>query len=170
VIGVAIAIRLLGSIRLFLGRLDWRDPLVGVPVGIATQLLGVPAVYLVVEAIAGPQDVDGAAQDLFDRASGDVAIAALVLVVAVGAPLFEELLYRGVLQPALVTRFGPGVGVLGTALIFAAIHFQLVQFPGLVLIGLVLGGLAAWTGRLGPAIWAHVGFNATTALVLVTQS
>ena len=44
---------------------------------------------------------------------------------------------------------------------FAAVHLQLLQFPALVLIGLVLGWLTLRTGRLGPAIWAHVAFNAT---------
>ena len=33
--------------------------------------------------------------------------------------------------------------------------------------GLVLSVLAHRTGRLGPSIWAHVGFNATTVVALV---
>ncbi len=39
-----------------------------------------------------------------------------------------------------------------------------LQFLGLFVFGLVLGALVRVTGRLGPAIWAHVGFNGATVL------
>ena len=39
-------------------------------------------------------------------------------------------------------------------------HFQPLQFLGLFVFGVVLAlADAGSTGRLGPAIWAHVGFN-----------
>ena len=34
-------------------------------------------------------------------------------------------------------------------------------------VGAVVGWLTLRSGRLGPAIWAHVGFNGLTALVLL---
>jgi phosphatidylglycerol:prolipoprotein diacylglycerol transferase len=37
----------------------------------------------------------------------------------------------------------------------------------LFVFGLVVGYLVQRTGRLGPAWWTHVGFNATTVVVLV---
>ena len=54
--------------------------------------------------------------------------------------------------------------------VFAAIHFQPLQFPGLMVFGLVAGTLVARTGRAGPAVWAHIGFNSTAALSLYLSS
>ena len=47
---------------------------------------------------------------------------------------------------------------IGTA-VFAAAHFEPLQFPALFVFGLVAAVLATRTGRLGPGIWAHLAFN-----------
>ena len=169
-VGVGVAIKAIGSTRAFLGPFVPTDVVLGLTVGVATQLVGVSALYWVLELVIGEQDVDGEAQALFDLADGPLSTAVLIAVVALGAPLFEELLYRGVLQRALVDRLGTWPGLVVAAVVFAAVHFQVVQFPGLLLIGFILGLLVVRTGRLGPAIWAHVGFNATTVVVLLAQS
>ncbi len=46
-------------------------------------------------------------------------------------------------------------------------HLQLLQLPGLVLAGAVFGVLAHRSGRLGPAIAAHVAFNMVTVVALL---
>ena len=56
-----------------------------------------------------------------------------------------------------------------TAVVFGASHFQLLQFPALAAFGLVLSIIAHRTGRLGMNTWAHVGFNATTVVILLSQ-
>ena len=53
--------------------------------------------------------------------------------------------------------------------VFAAVHFQALQFAGLFVFGLVAALLTVRSGRLGPAIWAHIGFNLTTVTVLRSQ-
>ena len=53
------------------------------------------------------------------------------------------------------------LAVLASAAIFALIHFRPVEYPGLFVIGLVLGTCALLTGRLGMAIACHIGFNVT---------
>ena len=50
----------------------------------------------------------------------------------------------------------------------AASHFQLVQLPGLFVFGVIAAVVFQRTGRLGTAIWTHVGFNATTVVLLLT--
>ena len=47
---------------------------------------------------------------------------------------------------------------------------QPLQFPGLFVAGLLFGALAWRAGRLGPAIFAHVGFNTVAAIVLLWGS
>ena len=58
------------------------------------------------------------------------------------------------------------VALVVSALIFAGIHFELLLLPGLFVAGLLFGYLAQRSGRLGPAIFAHIGFNAATIVAL----
>ena len=53
------------------------------------------------------------------------------------------------------------------AVIFAAVHFRPVEFPGLFVFGLILGYAALRARRLGPAITIHIGFNLTGLLLVL---
>jgi membrane protease YdiL (CAAX protease family) len=86
----------------------------------------------------------------------------------VGAPIVEEIVYRGSLQTRLVQGFGISVGVFVTALLFALIHLAPVEIPGLFVFALVLGIARQKTGALGLPIVTHLAFNATgLSLVLL---
>jgi uncharacterized protein len=83
----------------------------------------------------------------------------LVVLVVAGAPLVEELVYRGLLQRAwAATVSAPLALIIGSAW-FAMIHFRPVEYPGLFVAGIVFGGCFMLTGRLGTAISAHAAFN-----------
>lgn len=64
-------------------------------------------------------------------------------------------------------RLGVAAAVVASSAIFAASHFQVLQFPGLFAIGVIVALAFERTGRLATAIWIHVGFNATTVVVLL---
>jgi membrane protease YdiL (CAAX protease family) len=98
---------------------------------------------------------------------GGWQITVLVLFLAVGAPLVEELFFRGLLLRSLTRWLGPVAGIVGSALVFGLAHFELLQLPALILFGLILGTFAYRTGRLGPGIVAHAAFNAVTVLTIV---
>jgi membrane protease YdiL (CAAX protease family) len=137
--------------------------LVGLVIGVLGQLVLIRLVYLPLEAIwpdTFSQDrLQENARDLWDRADG-VWLVALVLVVVVGAPLVEELVYRGLLQGAMVRRLDDVLAVVVVAAWFAVIHFRPVEYPGLFAIGLVFGVCALVTRRLGMSVMAHLAFNA----------
>ena len=143
------------------------DAPIGLVIGVACQLLLVPAVYWVVFKVVGEQDVSASARALTTRADDVWGLLALGLIVGVGAPIAEEIFYRGLSQHAIAKRFGPRLAILLGAAFFAVSHLQLVQFVGLFAFGLVLGTLSERFKRLGPPIFAHVGFNLTAAAVLV---
>jgi membrane protease YdiL (CAAX protease family) len=136
--------------------------------GVGLQAIVVPALYWPFFRLTDltEDDVSGDARELVDAASG-AGILVLVLVVCVGAPFAEELFFRGLLLRSVDKRWGIGVAMVASAVVFAASHFQGVQFPALVLFGAVVSFLAARTGRLGPAILCHVGFNAWTVFQLL---
>jgi membrane protease YdiL (CAAX protease family) len=82
-------------------------------------------------------------------------------VVTIGiAPVAEELLFRGILYPAIRQAGFPGVALWGTSLLFAAIHVNLGIFVPLLLLALILARLYERTGNLLAPITAHALFNA----------
>ncbi len=147
-------------------RSDWPA---GIALGIAMQVIAVPLLYapffwLVPDLDS--EDVAGPARDLVARADG-IGIAVLALVVVIGAPVVEELFYRGLLLRSLEATMRPVGALAVTSIVFAVSHFQVIQLPALLLIGMVLGLVAQRSGRLAPAIATHLGFNLTTVVSLL---
>ena len=156
-----------GSLRQDFGlAMERGDVLRGLLVGAAAQVLALPLVYVLVQAATGDLDLDKPARALLDRADGG-GLAAICLGVALIAPVVEEVFFRGLLLRAIEKRWGSTIAILGSACFFAGTHFQLAQFPGLLIAGLLFAWLAVRHGRLGPSIWAHIGFNTVTVIALV---
>ena len=142
--------------------------LLGVPIGALAQLVLLPLIYAPLERIwedtFTEDKLSENAKDLVERASGGTMVL-LVVMVCVGAPIVEELLYRGLLQRSFAARFNHVPAALAAAAIFALIHFRPIEYPGLFVIGLVCGYCALSTGRLGMAVACHIGFNVTGLLL-----
>ena len=149
-------------------RMRRRDVFVGIGFGLGMQLVLVPLLYWPILRVFDDLDVEKPARELVDKAHGSFDVVALVLMTIIVAPITEEVFFRGLLQGALRDRFGPVRAVGIASLAFAVTHFQPVQFPALALVGVVLGLLVLATGRLGPALWAHMSFNAVTVIFLLS--
>ncbi len=138
--------------------------LLAVVAGIIAQTVLIPAVYLPLRAVwpdaFAPDRLSDTARDLVDAADG-AGIVLLIVVVAVGAPLVEEIVYRGLLQRSLAARVGGPSAILLVSGLFALIHLRWVELPGLFVAGLLFGLCLHRTGRLGTAILAHAAFNLT---------
>ena len=143
-----------------------REALQGLGIGVVAQVAAVPTLYAPILLLTDDLDVSGPARELVDRADG-VGVVLLVLMVVVMAPLAEELFFRGLALRALEARMGPRTALVASAVLFGVTHLQLLQLPALVMIGLVCGWLAQRDGRLGRAVWAHVGFNLVTVAFLL---
>jgi membrane protease YdiL (CAAX protease family) len=140
--------------------------LLGVPIGIASQAVLIPAIYWILRVSS--EDVSSQARTLTDRAGSDAEVVLLVLMVVVGAPIIEELFFRGLLMRAIQARWNDGLALVASALFFALVHFQPLQIPGLFAFGLILGTCAQRTGRLGMSILAHAAFNGTAVVMLLS--
>ena len=123
--------------------------LLGVPIGVLTQLVVVPLIYLPLERIwedvFTEERLSETAKDLVDRASGG-SMVLLVAMVCIGAPLVEELVYRGLIQGSLAARVNQLPALLAASALFMLVHFRPVEYPGLLAIGLVCGALCAGHG------------------------
>ena len=152
-------------------QMGWRmrpaDVPVGIAVGLLLQFLLLPLLYIPILEVFEDIDVERPARELTEMAQAPVEVVALVFMTVIAAPFTEEVFFRGLLHGALRDRFGPVRAVAISSLAFAVVHFQVVQFPALLVIGIVHAVLVVATGRLGPALWSHAAFNAATVIVLL---
>ncbi len=89
------------------------------------------------------------------------------LLIAVLPALGEELVFRGLLQPAIIRALGSAqVGVWLTAFVFGLVHFQFAGILPRIFLGAVLGFLAFYSGRLWVPIVAHMLFNGSQVVAL----
>lgn len=98
----------------------------------------------------------------------------IVVMATLTAPLVEEVVYRGVLYPALQRRVGMLWGVVGVMMVFALIHVpQYLPSLGAIstigVLSLSLTLLRAYTGRLLPCVVVHTIFNGLASLAIVLE-
>jgi uncharacterized protein len=147
----------------------WWDLPLGAAIGLLFQYAVIPLLYLPFTKVdkSLTQRLSQPAQKETAAAHGSAEVIVLILFLVIGAPLVEELFFRGLLLTSLLARFVPPIAIPLSAVLFGLAHFQPLQFAGLTLFGLVLGFLAWRTGRLGPSFGAHMAFNAAAVATLV---
>lgn len=105
-------------------------------------------------------------------ALGGWAVAVMFVVAAVMAPLLEESIFRGVLQPALRRRLSFPLTALVVTAVFTALHLnQFLDYPPALAVIFVCGWVLAWlrdaSGSLWPPILFHFGFNFAAVLPVI---
>jgi len=96
-----------------------------------------------------------------------IACGAMLLLL-VGAPLGEELFFRGLLVNLLRERLRAAPAVLLAALLFALLHFYTLQFVPVLVSGVLLGLLYVRTGSIIVPIAAHFAVNALALMALLS--
>lgn len=91
------------------------------------------------------------------KSYSDLAIN--LCVMAVLPALGEELLFRGVIQPTLMKKVPVHAAIWITALLFGAMHQNLINLVPLTLLGGMIGYLRVWSGSLWLPILAHYANN-----------
>jgi membrane protease YdiL (CAAX protease family) len=100
------------------------------------------------------------------RLTSERSFALTVLVVAIVAPLVEELLFRGVMLTALARRIPfPWANAIQAAL-FATLHLATPIWPFFFVMGLIAGWMVRRSGGLLPAIVLHVLNNGSAVALL----
>jgi len=82
------------------------------------------------------------------------------------APLFEEIIFRGILLPTLSRDFGIILGIIVSAFIFALAHLSLGEMPPLFVLGIGLGITRIASGSLLSSVIMHSLWNGLTFLNL----
>ena len=140
----------------------WRGALLFVVAGILAGLAASP----------WPTESWEGSSAWLDVADGPtVAVFAVFAVLA--APLFEELIFRGLLLRSLTSRYGPRLAIAIQAVIFGLYHVDPAagadNIPAVIYLavaGAVLGFAATRYQRLGPSMVAHCLTNLTVVTMI----
>ena len=105
--------------------------------------------------------------------SGTFAWVTVFVLTVIGAPLVEELFFRGLVQGAFSRRVGPVAAIFVTAVIFCFAHVLsegLAAPVQLFPMAVVLGYLRYKTGRLAAGMVAHATFNASLFMLFLVPA
>ena len=105
-------------------------------------------------------------------ALGGWAILLLAAMAVVMAPLLEEALFRGILQPALKRRLGFPLAALIVTAVFTATHIpQFIGYPPALVLIFICGGIVSLLREAADSLWPpilfHFGFNLAAMLPLL---
>jgi membrane protease YdiL (CAAX protease family) len=142
-------------------------------VGVAAGPGGVLLFVLIGRLTRDPMTIEGAQADFIAPRGGPrpprYAVAGMILMGVVLAPVAEEALFRGVVYPGLRAAAGPWLAVVLSAVLFGLGHrdhgTEAVVFTALM--GAALALLVEGSGSLWPAVVAHVLVNTKLVLMYV---
>ncbi|MEM7550735.1 MAG: CPBP family intramembrane glutamic endopeptidase [Bacteroidota bacterium] len=90
------------------------------------------------------------------------------LMVAIAAPVLEELLFRGVILEGFLKRYRPWKAIFWSAFMFGIIHLNPWQFIPAFAIGIIMGWIYYETRSLIPVILIHFANNSLSYWASVT--
>ncbi|MEM9513773.1 MAG: type II CAAX endopeptidase family protein [Actinomycetota bacterium] len=102
-------------------------------------------------------------------------VVAIVIAAVIAAPLVEEIVFRGVVMRALLSKLAvvPTIAIQG--FLFGAAHVDPVRGVGniglvivLTVVGCSFGAAAYWLRRIGPTILAHAIYNGVVLTVILS--
>lgn len=145
----------------------------GLATAVAARALAATATIVVLALAGDDSDSTNVQFDVFE--ASDLAIYLALAIAVIGAPVVEEIFFRGLLQGALTTWLGATGGIAIQGVLFAATHYQvdasgvenMTIFFAILAAGVVFGIAYHLTRRLGTSIVAHALFNLVPAIVIL---
>ncbi|MEL7482817.1 MAG: CPBP family intramembrane glutamic endopeptidase [Planctomycetota bacterium] len=158
-------------------------------VGVLALVLAYPLMHLTSLAASAVYTLSGGQPDsplqhgtLELLATGDRASVwwwAIVAGAVLGAPIVEEVVFRGLLQPAIRAMAGPWAAIMIAGALFTLLHVPRspdsggatwLAIPTLAVLAIALGIARERSGRLGVPIVMHIAFNALNVALALTLS
>jgi membrane protease YdiL (CAAX protease family) len=135
--------------------------------GLAVLLLGAGVAFT--SYVRGePTEIDRLIQ------SSTAARWTLAILAATTGPLVEELVYRGVLYPALQRAAGMFWAIVGVSILFTLPHIpqyynNVAVIAVVFILSISLTLVRAFTGRLLPCFIMHLVFNAIQSAIIIIE-
>ena len=173
---IAVKLRRRASWRAFGLPIEWRYAwglATGVPLLVVVTIVLLP---LSAQLTESNNLVTNSLENIDSIIEGIAAGAGIVILI----PVMEELIFRGLLQPALRRRVGAVGSVLGSALVFGMVHSLNIDpastqmgievaatVGGIFVLALFLGWAREHTGGIGLPIFIHAGWNGLVTVMLL---
>lgn len=148
-----------------------KAPLTLVGVGLGTIGFGQLLTNVIMKALAGTEILTSA-MDLLESVFNAKGIAdgvAILIGAVIGAPIVEELLFRGVLFEEIKKECSVKTTILLTALMFGCYHFNIIQTPNTFFMGLVLAYVYYKTKSIKASILVHATNNVIAMIPFLDQ-
>ncbi len=127
----------------------------------AVALCSIACNYLIV--FTGLTEISAGYKHVSDIFYNNRLLIEIITLCVIG-PMVEELVYRGFVYQRLRYKGGRSMAVLLSALLFGALHFNLVQGVYAFTLGLLLAYIGEQTGSLVTAAAAHMAANLASVL------
>jgi len=129
-------------------------------------LVGVMVVGTLILALGWQKFVEGnfggevqATVQMIRETQDFLLIAAMISAAVIGAPIAEEIIFRGYLYPVAKKYTSSWFASLFTGVLFGVVHMNLLGLPVLALMGVALAVLYERTGSLWVPVFCHMAFN-----------
>ncbi|MBX4259534.1 CPBP family intramembrane metalloprotease [Clostridium estertheticum] len=108
--------------------------------------------------------------NFINQAFGEMSISPIIMIlsVAVIAPIYEEVIFRGILLKGMANKMNPNLALIISALIFALVHMNIPQGINAFLLGLIIGAIYLSSNSIYLCIFAH--FINNSAAITTTGS
>jgi hypothetical protein len=123
--------------------------------------------HLLLEAIQQHPSLQDVTSAIADETSLPMQVYFAFLAVAL-APLFEEILFRGIALPVLAQRYGAGRAVIAVSVVFALVHGHVPSLVPLFLLSAALCLAYIYTESIITSMVMHSAFNAMTVTILLS--
>jgi membrane protease YdiL (CAAX protease family) len=128
-------------------------------------VLGAPVLAFAISALGGLLGTPDIPSAIDNLTATDIPLPVVAVFAVILGPLFEELVFRGFLQP-LLQRWGKWPGLLLTSALFSLLHGAQNEWLWQYLLLLFFAGLAFGivrhrTASTAAAFLLHMGFNLT---------
>jgi membrane protease YdiL (CAAX protease family) len=123
-------------------------------------------VSLIMNLLVDNQNGSNPLLEIVLNSNNYVSFVLLFLTTTFLAPIFEEVIFRGVLLPILSREFGIILGITISAFIFALAHLSIGEMIPLFTLGIGLGTIRLISGRLSSSVIMHSLWNGMTFLNL----
>lgn len=144
------------------------EPIKLVGIGLGTVGFGLTLTNIIMKVFENTELLK-AAQDLMENAFSGVGILVIFIVAVVGAPIVEELLFRGVLFEEIRDECSLKMTIFLTALVFGIYHFNIIQTPNTFFMGIVLAYVYYKTGTIRAPIIIHATNNILATIPIIDQ-
>lgn len=127
-------------------------------VGFFPILIGLTYIGIVFCVFLGIEPEPHPLVDILKKEKSILFFYYLVLVATIIAPVFEELLFRGLFYQALKKQMGMLMASVISSGFFSLLHFNTAQFLPIAGLGMLLCFIFEYTNSIIPAVFIHI-FN-----------